>query len=83
MYEWDYYKTNKFNWEQNLFSSSKNIFVYETTKQIAQVKTVANIINKISLDNTNTIKAIGSNIDVPLNFETKGGGDFTFVGGID
>ena len=58
MYEWDYYKTNKFNWEQNLFSSSKNIFVYETTKQIAQVKTAANIINKISLDNNDKKTAI-------------------------
>ena len=45
--------------------------------------TVGPATNKISLDNTNTIKATGSNIDVPLNFETKGGGDFTFVGGTD
>ena len=58
MYEWDYYKTNKFNWEQNLFSSSKNISVYETTKQIAQVKTAANIIDKISLDNLDKKTAI-------------------------
>ena len=39
--------------------------------------------NQLSLDSTNTLKSIGSNIDIPLNFETKGGGDFVFKGGTD
>ena len=39
--------------------------------------------NQITLDNTNTIKSTGSNIDVDLNFETKGGGDYYFKGGTD
>ena len=39
--------------------------------------------NQLSLDNTNTLKSLGSNIDIPLNFETKGGGDFVFKGGTD
>ena len=39
--------------------------------------------NQLSLDNTNTIKSVGTDIDIPLNFETKGGGDFVFKGGTD
>ena len=39
--------------------------------------------NQLSLDNANTLKSVGSNIDIPLNFETKGGGDFVFKGGTD
>ena len=35
--------------------------------------------NQLSLDNTNTLKSVGNNIDIPLNFETKGGGDFTYL----
>ncbi len=45
---WDYFKTNKFKWSKKLISSNKNIFIYETTKQIAQVKTAANLIHEIS-----------------------------------
>ena len=45
--EWNYYKTNKFNWQQSLLSTPKNIFIYETTKQIAQVKTAANLVQEI------------------------------------
>ncbi len=47
IYEWDYYKTNKFNWSKQLFSDKKNIFIYETTKQIAQVKTAGSLIQDI------------------------------------
>ena len=36
---------------------------------------------KISIDNTATISTTGSDIDVPLNFDTKGGGNFIFKGG--
>jgi hypothetical protein len=39
--------------------------------------------NQLSLDNTNTLKSVGTDIDIPLNFETKGGGDFVFKGGTD
>ena len=46
--DWDYFKTKKFKWSKKLISSRKNIFIYETTKQIAQVKTAANLIHEIS-----------------------------------
>ena len=39
--------------------------------------------NFLSLDNTNTLKSEGSNVAVPLNFETKGSGNFVFKGGTD
>ena len=39
--------------------------------------------NQLSLDNANTLKSVGSNVEIPLNFETKGGGDFVFKGGAD
>ena len=45
--EWNYYKKKKFNYQQSLLSNPKNIFIYETTKQIAQVKTVANLVQEI------------------------------------
>ena len=45
--------------------------------------TIGPATNFLKLDNTNTIKSDGSNVDIPLNFETKGGGDFVFVGGTD
>ncbi len=46
--DWDYFKTKKFKWSKKLISSRKNISIYETTKQIAQVKTAANLIHEIS-----------------------------------
>ena len=49
----------------------------------ANAVTIGPATNQLSLDNTNTIKSIGTDIDVPMNFETKGGGDFTFKGGTD
>ena len=36
---------------------------------------------KLTIDNTNTIGTDGTDINVPLNFDTKGEGDFTFIGG--
>ena len=45
--------------------------------------TVGPTTNYLSIDNTNTIKSLGSNLDIPLNFETKGAGDFVFKGGAD
>ena len=36
---------------------------------------------KISIDNTNTIGTDGTDLNVPLNFDTKGQGNFTFKGG--
>ena len=56
--EWDYYKTNKFNWQQSLLSAPKNIFIYETTKQIAQVKTAANLVHDIFKNKTKEKTAI-------------------------
>ena len=53
MFEWDYYKNNKFNWTHNCLSETKNIFTYETTKQIAQAKTAANLIEEISINGPN------------------------------
>ena len=46
--DWDYFKTKKFKWSKKLISSRKNISIYETTKQIAQIKTAANLIHEIS-----------------------------------
>ena len=36
---------------------------------------------KLTIDATNTIAGDGTDINVPLNFDTKGEGDFTFKGG--
>ena len=47
MYEWDYYKNNKFKYLNNDFSSKKNISIYETSKQIAQIKTCVGIVEGI------------------------------------
>tara|TARA_B100001540_G_C15806649_1_gene642388 strand:- start:81 stop:2756 length:2676 start_codon:yes stop_codon:yes gene_type:complete len=58
IHEWDYFKTNKFNWSKKLISSKKNISVYETTKQIAQVKIAANLIQEISKKKLNDKTAI-------------------------
>ena len=58
IHEWDYFKTNKFNWSNKLLSKEKNIFIYETTKQVAQVKTAGNLIDKIYKDNPNKKTAI-------------------------
>ena len=49
----DYFKTKKFKWSKKLISSKKNIFIYETTKQIAQIKTAANLIHEISKKKSN------------------------------
>ena len=45
--EWDYYKNNEFKWVNKSFSNPKDIFIYQTTKQIAQAKTAANLIEEI------------------------------------
>tara|TARA_B100001173_G_scaffold131223_1_gene113822 strand:+ start:1481 stop:4171 length:2691 start_codon:yes stop_codon:yes gene_type:complete len=69
MLDWDYYKRNKFNWINNNFSSSKNIFIYQTTKQIAQAKTAANLIEEISSKKTKQKTAIilpSQNLLIPL-----------------
>tara|TARA_B100000678_G_scaffold107118_1_gene89915 strand:- start:106 stop:2835 length:2730 start_codon:yes stop_codon:yes gene_type:complete len=44
--EWEYYKTNKFKISQKLLSNPKSIFIYETAKQIAQIETAVNILEK-------------------------------------
>ncbi len=46
LHEWEYYKTNKFKISQKLLSNPKSIFIYETTKQIAQIETAVNILEK-------------------------------------
>ena len=69
MYEWDYYKNNKFNWIHNCLSETKNIFTYETTKQIAQAKTAANIVEEISLNGSNKKTVVvlpDQNLLIPL-----------------
>ena len=37
----------------------------------------------LTINNSTTILTEGTDVDVPLNFETKGGGDFVFKGGTD
>jgi len=58
IYEWDYYKTNKFNWSKQLFFDKKNIFIYETTKQIAQAKTAGSLVQEIYANKPNQKTAI-------------------------
>ena len=69
MYEWDYYKNNKFKYLNNDFSSQKNISIYETSKQIAQIKTCSDIVEGIKKNNSKSRTAIilpDTNLLIPL-----------------
>ena len=46
-YQVDYYKNNKFKYLNNDFFIKKNISIYETSKQIAQIKTCVGIVEGI------------------------------------
>ena len=39
--------------------------------------------SNLEINDSTTISTAGSDVDVPLTFDTKGGGDFTFKGGTD
>ena len=58
--------------------SSTPFFKVDTTTPKLNIGTsTANL----SINNSTTIVTEGTDIDVPLTFDTKGGGDFTFKGG--
>ncbi len=48
---WQYYKTNPFNWISTEFDTKKNITVLGASKQVAQLKTAGEIIDKIAQSN--------------------------------
>ena len=83
--------TDKFRFDTNTFDAPKlqvDSTLGSTTPFFKVDPTTLNVLiggatNQLSLDNSNTIKSVGTNIDIPLNFETKGGGDFVFKGGTD
>ena len=64
-------------------STLGNVSPFFKVDPSANSVTIGPATNFLSIDNTNTIKVDGSNVDIPLNFETKGGGDFIFKGGTD
>ena len=53
-------------------------FTVETTTPKISIGATA---TKLEINNSTTISTTGTDIDVPLTFDTKGGGDFTFKGG--
>ena len=53
-------------------------FKVETTTPKLNIGTAA---TNIAINNATTILTEGTDIDVPLTFDTKGGGDYTFKGG--
>ena len=53
-------------------------FTVETTTPKISIGATA---TKLEINNSTTISTSGTDIDVPLTFDTKGGGDFTFKGG--
>ena len=53
-------------------------FTVETATPKLSIGTSA---TKLEINNATTISTSGTDIDVPLTFDTKGGGDFTFKGG--
>ena len=83
--------TDTFRFDANTFDTPKlqvDSTLGSTTPFFKVDPTTNNVLigpdtNQLSLDNTNTLKSVGNNIDIPLNFETKGGGDFVFKGGTD
>ena len=58
--------------------STTPFFKVETTTPKLSIGTAA---ANIAINNATTISTEGTDIDVPLTFDTKGGGDFTFKGG--
>lgn len=53
--------------------------VESTTPKVIIGTAAANL----EINNSTTISSSGTDVDVPLTFDTKGGGDFTFKGGTD
>ena len=58
--------------------NSNPFFKVETTTPKLSIGTAA---TQIEINNATTIGTAGTDIDVPLTFDTKGGGDYTFKGG--
>ena len=58
--------------------NSNPFFKVETTTPKLSIGAAA---TQIEINNSTTISTAGTDIDVPLTFDTKGGGDYTFKGG--
>lgn len=56
--EWPYYLTHSFKWQLSNLNEKKNISVYETSKKVAQIKTISKILTEIYCDNNKSRTAI-------------------------
>ena len=56
--KWPYYSAHSFNWLANNLNEKKNISVYETSKKVAQIKTISKILTEIYCDNNKSRTAI-------------------------
>jgi len=59
-------------------TGADTFFTVESTTPKLSIGATA---TKLEINNACTISTSGTDIDVPLSFDTKGGGDFTFKGG--
>jgi ATP-dependent helicase/nuclease subunit B len=51
--KWNYFKTNKFNWQHNYYQAKKHISVIGVPKQVAQAKYIGNLLLSLKASNTN------------------------------
>lgn len=66
--EWTHFRSNKFNWISNNYSSDKQITAIATAKNIGQAKCIGNILDKTdSYDNTAVILADENLLNPVLN----------------
>ncbi len=67
---WNYFRSNNFNWVTNNYSKNKNISVYGIPKNIGQAKYIGTILNTIKKDNVslnNTAVVLGDeNLLIPV-----------------
>ena len=68
---WNYYRTNPFQWEEDNINKKKNLFIYGTPKNIGQIKKTASILKNLSkkgdLNNSAVILANEKLLPVLLN----------------
>ncbi len=67
---WNYFKTNTFNWITNNYSKDKNISVFGIPKNIGQAKYIGSILNKLKTEKgylNNTAVVLGDeNLLIPV-----------------
>jgi hypothetical protein len=73
----NYIDTKGLQIDATLGSTTPFINVETTTPKFS----IGAAATQIEINNATTISTAGTDIDVPLTFDTKGGGDFTFKGG--